>query len=99
MWVFSLNYPVFILLIFHHCFFSKKTYVFRDAATNGAPLYCCVQWYHNMQGPPTVRRTTCMLLRLFFCNRLRRLAIQGFDFICFSSIECVEKSHKGNYDK
>ena len=65
MWVISVKYHVFLTLIFHDCFLSKKGYLFRDVATNGAPLYCCVQWYLNMQGQPTVRRTTCMLLRLF----------------------------------
>ena len=65
MWVISVNYPVFLTLIFHDYFLSKKRYLFRDVATNWAPLYCCVRWYLNMEGQPTVPRTTCMLLRLF----------------------------------
>ena len=65
MWVISVNYPVFLALIFLECFFSKKRYLFRDVATNWAPLYCCVQWYRDMEGQPTVRRTTCRLLLLF----------------------------------
>ena len=44
-------------------------------------------------------RTSCRSLRPFFCNRLRGLAMQGFDFICFTRSECTENSHKGNYDK
>ena len=43
-----------------------------------------------------MRHTTCRLLRLFFCNRLRGLAIQGFDFIPFSSIKCMENSQLVN---
>ena len=65
MWVISVNYPVFLTLIFHDCFSSTKRYLFRDVATNGAPLYCCVRWYLNMEGQPTVCRTSCRLLRLF----------------------------------
>ena len=96
MWVISLNYPVFLALIFLECFFSKKRYLFGDVATNWARLYYCVRWYLNTEGQPTVRPTTCRLLRLLFCNRLRGLAIQGFDFICFTRVERMQSSHKGN---
>ena len=64
MWAFSVNYPVFLDLIFLECLFSKKRYLFRDVATNWAPLYCCVRWYCNMEWKPTERRTSCGLLRL-----------------------------------
>ena len=65
MWVISVNYLFFFTLIFHNYFFSKKRYLFRNVAINGAPLYCCVRWDLNMEGQPTVCCTTCMLLRLF----------------------------------
>ena len=61
----SVNYPVFLTLIFHDCFFSKKRYLLRYVATNQAPLCCCVRWYLNMEGQRTVCHTTCRLLRLF----------------------------------
>ena len=37
--------------------------------------------------------------RPFFRNRLRALAMQGFDSSCYARSECTENSHKGNYDK
>ena len=65
MWVISVNYPVCLALIFLEFFFGKNRYLFRDVATNRAPLYYCVRWYLNTEGQPTVRCTTCRLLRPF----------------------------------
>ena len=50
LWVISVNYPVFLALIFHECFFRKKRYFFQDVATNWAPLYYYVRWYLNTEG-------------------------------------------------
>ena len=81
MWVISVKYPVSLTLIFHDYFFSKKRYLFCDVARNGAPLYCCIRWYRNMEGQPTVCRTSCRLLGLF--SATDREASQYNDSITF----------------
>ena len=85
-------YPIFLAPIFHECFISKERYFFHDVATNWAPLYYCIRWYLNTEGQPTMRRTTCRLLRLL--SRNTRIRITRI-----TRIERMQSSHKGNYKK
>ena len=99
MWVISVNYPVFLALIFLECFFSKKRYLFRDVATNWAPLYYCVRWYLNTEGQPTVRRTTCRLLRLFSATDCEASQYKdSISFVCTSRAQ-ENCTGLGNADK
>ena len=98
-WVISVIYPVFLGLIFHHLFFSKKRYFFQDVATNWAPLYYCVLWYVNKEGYATMHCTTCRLIRLFSATDCEASQYKDLISVVLPKIERMQGSHKGNYDK
>ena len=61
----------------------------------------CITAYYGMS--ITKDTPLCVVLSVdeyaFFTNALRGLAIEGFDFSCFTKMERMQNSHKGNYDK
>ena len=70
MWGTFSIYPLFLALIFHECFFSKKRYLFHDVATIWALFYCCVVRCLHKEGYCTIRPAKCRLICLF----LQRIA-------------------------
>ena len=63
-------YALFLALIFHQLFFSKKRYFFHDVATIWALLYCCVASCSHKEEYCTAGPAKCTVIRLL----LQRIA-------------------------
>ena len=89
MWVISVIYPLFLAVIFHECFFSKKRYFFHDVATIWTPLYCCVVSCLHAQGYCTIRLAKCKLIQLFLqCIATRRSTWIWFSLLLLKLNAC-----------